>query len=66
MDVHELILPNPITVADSTSSDAVRFGANRKLSTISDYDIPQAWSEAFARDGHEGIAYASRFASTSG
>lgn len=49
-------------LADVTARDAVTFGVSRELSTMTPYDVPCEWAEAFAVD-HDGIEYHSRFTS---
>lgn len=56
-----LRLPRPITVADTCSRDAVRFGLTRELCTITPYEVPRQWAAAFLAAGHGGIQYQSRF-----
>jgi hypothetical protein len=63
MNVVQLKLPAPVRAAAVASPDAVKFGCNRELSTISDYDLTQTWAAAFHRAGFGGIAYPSRFTS---
>ena len=52
----------PLSPADLTSRAAVGFGVTNELSTMTPYDIPQAWAAAFDSDaGYEGVYYRSRF-----
>jgi len=63
MNVAHLKLPAPVKAAATASAEAVRFGCNRELSTIPDYDLTQKWAAAFRRGGFGGITYPSRFTS---
>ncbi|MDQ6752792.1 MAG: RES family NAD+ phosphorylase [Actinomycetota bacterium] len=63
-EVYELRLPARVSLADTSSAEAVRFGINREISTIEQYRLTCQWAEAFDMAGFDGIRYASRFTSS--
>lgn len=52
-----------VASADISHRSAVKFGCNRELATVPDYEISRAWAQAFHGHGLGGIWYASRFTS---
>lgn len=51
----------PLELADLCHPAAVGFGVTNELSTMVPYSRPQAWAEAFAERGLDGISYRTRF-----
>lgn len=52
----------PLILADLTDRRAVGFGVTNELSTMTPYDVPQAWADALDQVGAvEGIHYRARF-----
>ena len=64
--IYDLTLPIQVRAADTAHGEAVRFGANRELSTVTDPEISCSWAAAFHAASFGGIAYASRFTSQQG
>lgn len=64
--IYDLTLPVQVRAADTAHGEAVRFGANRELSTVTNPEISCSWAEAFHAASFDGIAYASRFTSQQG
>jgi hypothetical protein len=56
-----LAYDRPLELADLCDDAAVGFGVTNELSSMTPYDVPQAWARAFADDGWDGIAYRTRF-----
>lgn len=50
-----------LKLADLCADGAVGFGVTNELSSMVPYGVPQAWAQAFADDGWDGIAYRTRF-----
>lgn len=61
--ISTLRVPSRHVLADTCAESAADFGLTRELCTITPYDIPHAWAEAF--DAHfDGIRYQTRFTTT--
>jgi hypothetical protein len=56
-----LAYDRPLELADLTARRAVGFGVTNELATMTPYDVPQGWAEAFHDAGWDGIAYRARF-----
>jgi hypothetical protein len=56
-----LAYDRPLDVADLCDDAAVGFGVTNELSSMTPYDVPQAWARVFAEAGWDGIAYRTRF-----
>ncbi len=52
-----LSVPKRSTLADCTTSKARRFGVTGAIHTQPDYELTQAWAEAFAEAGFDGVRY---------
>ena len=50
-----------LNLADLQHPSATGFGVTNELATMVPYDVPQAWAEALAAEGLDGIAYRTRF-----
>jgi hypothetical protein len=59
--VWALAYDRALRLADLGHAAAVGFGVTNELSTMVPYDVPQAWANAFAGEGLDGIAYITRF-----
>jgi len=49
--------PARLRLADCTARDARRFGITLEIGASDDYELCQAWAEAFAAEGFRGIRY---------
>jgi hypothetical protein len=58
--VSTLTVPRGSQLADTTAEGAADF-VTREISTITPYEVPQAWARALRADGHGGIRYQPRF-----
>lgn len=59
--VSELTAPDPYHCAYVNSSRATLHGIVRELVTMEDYAVPQAWAQAFADAGFDGVFYGSAY-----
>ncbi|ROQ64759.1 RES domain-containing protein [Rathayibacter sp. PhB152] len=58
--------PPGLTCAAVTSQSADQHGVTRELTTMTDYDVTQAWAAALHAAGFDGIRYSSRYTSAAG
>lgn len=52
--------------ANISDPAAVRWGVLRELATMTPYDVPVEWAQAFRSVDHDGVRYASRFTTEPG
>jgi hypothetical protein len=55
--VRELLIPDEIAVADTTSRRASGFGITAEIGTIVPYERPQAWAHRLHQADFQGIVY---------
>lgn len=59
--VSRLALPNDAKAADTTAEEATRFRATNEIATTDDYEVTQAWADALAGSGFDGVFTLLRF-----
>lgn len=59
--VRTLRLPSVHRLADTVDRRAAGLGCTNEIATITPYDVPQAWAEAFRQSGFDGVRYRLRF-----